>query len=188
MVSSVQHQCRYRTLRQLRYINTGTGHLGKFGTTSVPVPGMPVPYRTYPWLAYCCTCVHHSRILRQQSCCTAVYPWRLGGWVDWWKGCGCVRVGVPNRLQDWPRSSGHERNHMGESCCCCFLWLAGYVSGMSEIYKGRFALKAALYHAPSALPCRTRPLLPVRAYFSSRVPQQQYYCCRHAQNGLRHAA
>ena len=38
-VSSVRHQYRYRTLRYVRYdINTGTGHFGKFGTTSIPVP------------------------------------------------------------------------------------------------------------------------------------------------------
>ena len=38
-VSSVRH----RTLRQLRYdINTGTGHFGKFGTTWIPVPLVPV--------------------------------------------------------------------------------------------------------------------------------------------------
>ena len=38
-VSSVRHQYRYRTLRYVRYnINTGTGHLGMFGTTSIPVP------------------------------------------------------------------------------------------------------------------------------------------------------
>ena len=51
-VSSVQHQYRYRTLRQLWcHINTGTGHFGKFGTTSIPVPGIPVPYRTHAWNA-----------------------------------------------------------------------------------------------------------------------------------------
>ena len=49
-VRSVQHQYRYRTLRQVRCsINTGTGHFVKFGTTSIPVPDVvrydmiPVP-------------------------------------------------------------------------------------------------------------------------------------------------
>ena len=38
-VSSVRHQYRYRTLRQVRHdINSGTGHFGKFGTTTIPVP------------------------------------------------------------------------------------------------------------------------------------------------------
>ena len=38
-VSSVQHQYyRHRTLRYVRNINTGNGHFGKFGTTSIPVP------------------------------------------------------------------------------------------------------------------------------------------------------
>ena len=33
----------YRTLRQVRYgVNTGTGNFGKFGTTSIPVPAVPV--------------------------------------------------------------------------------------------------------------------------------------------------
>ena len=39
------------------------------------------------------------------------------GWVGWWEGYGCEREGVPNRLRDWPRWFGHERNHQGESCC-----------------------------------------------------------------------
>ena len=30
-------------------INTGTGHFGNFGTTSIPVPRIPVPYRTHPF-------------------------------------------------------------------------------------------------------------------------------------------
>ena len=71
-VSSVQHQCRYRTLgnlhtgtgnfgefgttpmpvpdtRELRYdFKTDTRHYGKFGTTFIPVLGVPVPYRTRP--------------------------------------------------------------------------------------------------------------------------------------------
>ena len=47
-VTSVQHQYRYRTLRWVRYdINVGTGHFGKFGTTS-----LPVPYRTQPCSFY----------------------------------------------------------------------------------------------------------------------------------------
>ena len=38
-VTSVRHQYRYRTLRYVRYdINTGAGHFGNFGTTSIPVP------------------------------------------------------------------------------------------------------------------------------------------------------
>ena len=38
-VSSVQHQHRYRTLREVRYsITTDIGHFGKFGTTSILVP------------------------------------------------------------------------------------------------------------------------------------------------------
>ena len=38
-VSSVRHQYRYPTLRQVRYdTNAGTGHFGKFGTTRIPVP------------------------------------------------------------------------------------------------------------------------------------------------------
>ena len=42
-VSSVRHQYRYWTLRQVRYgINTGTGHFGKFGTTSISVPDTSV--------------------------------------------------------------------------------------------------------------------------------------------------
>ena len=48
-VISVQYQYRYRTLRYVRNdINTGAGHFGKFGTTSIPVPRIPVPYRTHP--------------------------------------------------------------------------------------------------------------------------------------------
>ena len=42
-VSSVQHQYRYRTLRYVRYdSNTGTGHFGKFGTTSIQAPPLPI--------------------------------------------------------------------------------------------------------------------------------------------------
>ena len=41
-VSSVRHQYRYRTLANIRYINTGTGPFGKFGTTRIPVPPVPV--------------------------------------------------------------------------------------------------------------------------------------------------
>ena len=46
---SVQHQYRYRTIRQVRYdINAGTGHFGTFGMASIPVPRIPVPYRAHP--------------------------------------------------------------------------------------------------------------------------------------------
>ena len=41
-VSSVQHQYRYRTLRYVRFINTGTGPFGKFCRTSIPVPDISV--------------------------------------------------------------------------------------------------------------------------------------------------
>ena len=46
-----------------------------------------------------------------------------------------------------------------------------HVSDMSDIYdKGRFALKAALYHAAKhSAVCRTRPPLAVRAYYSSSL-------------------
>ena len=48
-VRSVRHQYRYRTLRQVRHdINTRTGHFDKFGTTSIPVSRIPVPYRKHP--------------------------------------------------------------------------------------------------------------------------------------------
>ena len=48
-VSSVHLQYRYRTLRKVRYdVNAGTGRFGKFGTTSIPVSRIPVPYRTHP--------------------------------------------------------------------------------------------------------------------------------------------
>ena len=51
---------RYRTLRQVRHINTGTGQLGKFGTTSIPVPYTSVSsvrygyrYRRYRYRVSC---------------------------------------------------------------------------------------------------------------------------------------
>ena len=40
----------------------------------------------------------------------------VGWWVGEWEGYGCVRVGVPNQLRNWLRWSGHERNHLGDSC------------------------------------------------------------------------
>ena len=49
-VSSVRHQYRYRTLRKVRYnINTGTGHSGKFSTTSIPVPDTSVSSVQYQY-------------------------------------------------------------------------------------------------------------------------------------------
>ena len=58
-VSSV-HQYRYRTLRSGRYdINTGSGHFGKFSTTSIPVPDTSISsvrhqyrYRTLRYVRY----------------------------------------------------------------------------------------------------------------------------------------
>ena len=42
-VNSVRHRYRYRLPRYIRYdIDTGTGYFGKFGTTSMPVPPVPV--------------------------------------------------------------------------------------------------------------------------------------------------
>ena len=46
-----------------------------------------------------------------------------------------MRVGVPNRLRDWPRWSGHERNHLGESCCFFGMRDMINVSDMSESNK-----------------------------------------------------
>ena len=34
----------------IRYdLNTGSRHLGKFGTPTQNTPGTGIPYRTYPW-------------------------------------------------------------------------------------------------------------------------------------------
>ena len=50
-ISSVQHQHRYRTLRQLRYDTiTDTGHFGKSGTTSTPIPDTSVSSVRYQYL------------------------------------------------------------------------------------------------------------------------------------------
>ena len=79
--------------------------------------------------------------------------------MGWWEVYGLLRVGVSNRLRDWPRRSGRERNHLGESCC--FFGLPSMYLTMSEIFsKRRFAWKAPLYHAAKHSPeCRTRLLL-----------------------------
>ena len=55
-VNSVRYGHRYRY-----DINTGTGHFGKFGTTSIPVPSVPVPYRTQFKYRYCCTSTYEGR-------------------------------------------------------------------------------------------------------------------------------
>ena len=49
-VTDVRRSYRYRTLRKFRYnINTGTGHFGKFGTTSTPVPETSARWVRHPY-------------------------------------------------------------------------------------------------------------------------------------------
>ena len=94
-VSSVRHQYRYRTLRSLRYdINTGTGHFGKFGTTWIPVP--PVPVKTfipvpdtsvssvrhpYPYREYRYHTEHTLVIFVMKSCLFVVRILCMFGWL-----------------------------------------------------------------------------------------------------------